>query len=45
MQPDNVQQTNTAPDQIVNYLASRIMELTREERKELLEMWKNRTRK
>ena len=41
MQPDNDQQI-TAPDRIVNQLISGIMELTHDERKELLAMWKER---
>lgn len=41
MQPENVQQAN-APDQIINELISGIMELTHNERKELISMWKGR---
>ena len=41
MQPENVQQAK-APDQIINELISGIMELTYDERKELLGMWKGR---
>ena len=41
MQPENVQQA-TAPDQLVNQLISGIMELTHDERKEFLAMWKGR---
>ncbi len=41
MQPKNVQQSK-APDQLINELISGIMELTHDERKELLAMWKKR---
>lgn len=44
MQPENEQQA-TAPDQLVNQLISGIMELTYDERKELLAMWKGRNNK
>ena len=44
MQPENVQQA-TAPDLLVNQLISGIMELTHNERKELLAMWKGRNNK
>lgn len=44
MQPDNDQQA-TGPDQIINELISGIMELTHEERKELLALWKGRNEK
>lgn len=41
MQPENVQQAK-APDQIINELISGIMELTHDEQKELLAIWKGR---
>ena len=41
MQPESVQQS-TAPDQLINELIAGIMELTYDERKELLAMWKDR---
>lgn len=41
MQPESVQQS-TAPDQLINELIAGIMELTYDERKELLAMWEGR---
>lgn len=44
MQPESVQQS-TAPDQLINELIAGIMELTYDERKELLALWKGRNKK
>ena len=43
MQPESVQQS-TAPDQLTNELIAGIMELTYDERKELLALWKGRSK-